>query len=176
MDSANKKFLSGYDRHSLGAIIASPEEIEKYKFANYKEFPDANIVRGEKIDLKSGNAREILREVRSKEGISLIEIVNDDIYLVKNGLILPTPREKTLLDAYGVSNYEELSEKTTLGKDLGGKTLALLNMSIHFPEIAFLRVDGTKYLLKGGYRHNIESRMVRPNFSHSHKYNVLSAI
>jgi hypothetical protein len=155
----SKGLLSGYDRHSLGAIVATPKQIQKYGFDSYAKYPGSNMF-SEPISLYHSNITNVLRDLRSKEGITLIEL-GDEPQIVENGLILPFSNTERSIDKilhkYESESTIELAKKLGLSEEMGGKTLALLELSAKYPDVLFVRVDGSKYALKGTDIYHMDS-------------------
>jgi len=162
----NKKYLSGYDRHSLGIILASDDKIKNYGFNDkYEEYPSSNSMHNkEGISLDNENIRSYLRTVRTKEGVSLMEMKPQGTYLIRNGIRLPHAEILKVIESYDAGSDKELTDMLGIKEEIGGKTLALLNMSLKYPDVAFLRIDGQKYMIKSGVKYDLQTG---PSIMHS---------
>lgn len=154
-----KKVVSGYDRHSLGAILADDRTIQDM-YPLFDKYPDANIIQaGKEVNLYDEHAREMVRAARTQEGVSLISLRKGVPYLIENGLHVPEASLQNVIDAYPANNQEELFETMGINKKAGGKTLAFLKFSMDYPSIALVRIDGQKYMLKAGNKYDLERQM-----------------
>lgn len=151
----NRKFLSGYDRHSYGLIMGTPEIIEKYGLLNLEEYPGANMINDSGLPLNHPKIKEQLRKIRTREGVTLLEISPDGPKILKNGLKLPQPLTNELLEKYGAESTGALTNYLEMDDELGSKTLAFLSLSLKAPEVSMVRLDEKKYVLKGGSKHNL---------------------
>ncbi len=162
LDAIAREKLPGFDRHSYGIVMATPEQIRNYGFMNKDRFPEdygANIVGEKGIPIYTSNISEIMRKIRTKEGVSLLE-VSDDPKILRNGMLLPSASPQSILSELRMDSIDELVDKLSLGEEIGGKIRALLAMGVSHPDIALLRLNGTNYLFKGAKKYDLETEEI----------------
>jgi hypothetical protein len=146
LDLVASKYISGYDRHSLGIVIGNDKDLDNLYC--FPEYPGANIIQ-QPVPIYEAD-RNLVSRIRTQEGISIVDKAG---YIMKNGVKLPEADCEFLKGYYQVEDIGQVCQKLGINSAVGGKTLALIDLSINYPQLAIARLDGENYLLKAGKRY-----------------------
>lgn len=142
------KWVSGNSRHSF-VLMCSYGEGSPLNDLNLGRYGGNDFLKGEPMDLmgRDGNVREVLRGIRSREGIGSL-VINGHFGLYHSGVQIPN---------IDISGYQEDQER-------GSKTEAMLVFSKKHPTYSdnpvwFYRLNGHRSIIQNGREYMLDASM-----------------